>query len=131
MMQRSIGPACRRLYFLFEPGKDLDQALVSKAEAMGVTVVPSINMLHYDVDGNHVLLARSNQGIAISVNPVTPFENLAVIESIKATGRLGFTRPAGGTGGIRVTLCTGVVQPYKYLPACRTPKHTGTYVSIY
>lgn len=38
----------RSLYFLFEHGRDLDAETVRYAQKLGVAVVPSINIFHYD-----------------------------------------------------------------------------------
>jgi glycerophosphoryl diester phosphodiesterase len=52
------GEPVSKRYFLFEHGEDLTEQMVTRTRQLGVTVVPSINVFHYDGDGNHWLLAR-------------------------------------------------------------------------
>ncbi len=47
-------------YFLFEHGRDLDAETVRHAQRLGVTVVPSINIFHYDDLDDHMSAAEAD-----------------------------------------------------------------------
>lgn len=49
-------------YFLFEHGRDLDAETVHWAEGLGVDVVPSINIFHYDDLPDHFASAKADVG---------------------------------------------------------------------
>ncbi len=49
-----------RLYFLFEHGRDLDAETVRYAQDLGVPVVPSINIFHYDDLPDHLSAAEDD-----------------------------------------------------------------------
>jgi hypothetical protein len=53
------GEDVRSLYFLFEHGRDLDAETVRYAQKLGVAVVPSINIFHYD-DTDHMNAAQAD-----------------------------------------------------------------------
>lgn len=53
------GEDVRSLYFLFEHGRDLDAQTVRYAQNLGVAVVPSINIFHYD-DTDHTKAAEAD-----------------------------------------------------------------------
>ncbi len=48
------------LYYLFEHGRDLDAETVGWARELGVDVVPSINVFHYDDLADHMAAAESD-----------------------------------------------------------------------
>ena len=52
------GEDVARLYFLFEHGRDLDAEIVRFAQALGVAVVPSINIFHYADLDEHMIAAE-------------------------------------------------------------------------
>ena len=52
------GEDVARLYFLFEHGRDLDAETVRYAQALGVPVVPSINIFHYEDLADHMATAE-------------------------------------------------------------------------
>lgn len=54
------GEDVARLYFLFEHGRDLDRDTVEWAQSLGVPVVPSINIFHYDDTGDHMAAAEAD-----------------------------------------------------------------------
>lgn len=53
------GEPCARLYFLFEHGRDLDDAAIELARKAGVVVVPSVNDFHY-AGQDHMRAARAD-----------------------------------------------------------------------
>jgi hypothetical protein len=56
--QHRLGSEVRRLYFLFEHGRELDAETVRFAQDLGVPVVPSINIFHYDDLPDHMAAAQ-------------------------------------------------------------------------
>ncbi len=54
------GEDVAQLYFLFEHGRDLDRETVERALALGVAVVPSINIFHYDDVPDHMAAAQAD-----------------------------------------------------------------------
>ena len=54
------GEDVARGYFVFEHGRDLNGDRVSRGQALGVPVVPSINVFHYADLPNHMPAARAD-----------------------------------------------------------------------
>ena len=54
------GEDVARGYFVFEHGRDLNRDKVSRGQALGVPVVPSINIFHYADLGDHMRSARAD-----------------------------------------------------------------------
>ncbi len=57
---RNRGEDVANSYFVFEHGRDLDADKVRRGQALGVPIVPSINIFHYGDLGDHMPAARAD-----------------------------------------------------------------------
>jgi hypothetical protein len=67
------GEEIRKLYFLFEHGRDLDDETVAWAQHAGIPVVPSINIFHYADLPDHFKAAQADI-VRLQKRGVTEFQ---------------------------------------------------------